>query len=223
MYKHQQTTSSKNKNKAPSQQLMLQAVRDTTGHLPMLQQLPITHTGRLRFVSTSAFNALIPFSNLVSLLATATSATTWAAIFRFVRLKFVEVWVPALQVNGSSGTPTQCSVSYVGTDAGSDGSAQVYADQSMGVSPAHVYAPVPQKALASRYQNGTDSGGAFFLSCPAGAIIDLGLILRNQYGQAPLTGACVGATVGAQYFRGLDNLPAASTQLPAQAFGFNTI
>lgn len=62
------------------------------------------------------------------------------------------------------------------------------------------------------------------ISCPTGSIIDLAVTFKCRNGAAvtAATNALVGATVGATYFRGLDGLATAGTQL-APPFGVGVI
>jgi len=209
--------STRNNNKQQSrlhEKRLLNAISDTTGHLPIMESVPVIHAGIFRFlVRTGQTEKAITFSNLAGMMSVATSATTLNGLFYFVKLKRVSLWTAAVTAaTGSPLTPTFASVTYSGTSDGSDGSGQIFSDVAMGVSPLHVHAPTPKSSLASRYQNASDTGVAFYLTCGSGTIIDVEVVLRNKMGSPGGSGICVAAAPGAIYLRGLDSQPIASTE-----------
>jgi hypothetical protein len=142
----------------------------------------------------------------------ATTAIAGVQLFQAVRIRKVEMWaIPA-----QGGLPTSVSVEFSGVTAGIVGDQLIHTDTSMGVQPAHVSAVPSARSLASDYQVAS-SATAFQLTVTnaASVVVDVHFTFRGQLGVAPgaVSQALVGATVGAQYLRGLDGLAIASTTL----------
>lgn len=174
----------------------------------------ITHRQRMRFTATTAqTNASNPitFRNLLDTINFATSAIAAYALFDQVRVNFVEMW--AAPVQGSA--PVQVGLEYSGAAAGLAGDGRVYSDSSMGIEPAHVRAAPSRQAQASLWQ-ATSAQAAFQLTCPVATVIDVDLSFRTVQSDNPALVQVVpaGATTGQLYYRGLDGLAIAGTQLP---------
>jgi len=131
-----------------------------------------------------------------------------------VRLKAVEVWgIAAL------GTPASVTVIFGDTNnVGQYGDQQIHTDTSMGVEPAHVLARPKAKTGTALFQDGASANIAFVLVCPSGSVIDLMLeFVSNPALVNTASAALVAATPGAWYYRGLDGLAKAATNLPSVA------
>jgi hypothetical protein len=135
----------------------------------------------------------------------ATSATVGYDLFEMVRIHRVTVWAQA-----ALGTPTTVAIKYNTTT----GDQTIHTDTSLGVKPAFVSARPSNKSLAAFFQL-SGAGAAFQITAPAGSIIDVQCSFKTT-SLAPVMAqnALVGATVGEFYYRGLDGLAAATTNLP---------
>jgi len=86
----------------------------------------------------------------------------------------------------------------------------------MGMQPAYVDIRPPKGSVQAMWiRNGNNP--FFNLVCPQGSVIDVTLSRRtdNQAVVTAVTAAPVGVTQGAIYYRGLDGLASAATQLPS--------
>jgi hypothetical protein len=164
----------------------------------------------MRFSAVAGASTAITFQNLLDTILVATSGTTAADLFQAVRVNSVELWSIAAQ-----GTPTTCSLVFDGAVVGAAGDQKVHTDTSMGVEPAHVRARPDPLTQAGQFQPSTNNT-AFFVECPAGAVIDVSMTLRQPVNGAAVSSqnVLVGATAGAVYFRGLDGLKAGTTNFP---------
>jgi len=204
----QPRTKNPNRQKRAAKLAMLRQGGDRMiSHPPMIPQLNIAHSTRMRFIAGSAATVNVTFQNLLDTFLVATSATAVADVFEAVRIKAVEIWaVPVI------GNATTVEVQFVSNVAGQYGKPQVFTDTSMGVQPAHVRA-VPARQSALALWQLSSSAVAFELLCPAGAVIDLELSFIGRFG-APTAAQNVGValTAGGFYVRGFDGLAAATTK-----------
>lgn len=162
---------------------------------------------RFRFTSVaSALRTQISFHDLTDLLLMPVTAVLGYKIFTVVKIKFVEVWDDDV-----AGGNASVAVSFSNTDANQVDDPQTFEDISLGIYPAHVLAKPKKDSLSSKW-HGDSGNNAFAISCSAGAIIDVGLSLRQLPGTAlAASNALVGATVGLICFRGLDGVAVATT------------
>jgi hypothetical protein len=183
--------------------------RSMISHPPQIGNYLITHNVRLRFLATSNFAGSITYQNLLDTVDIATSATALSNLFHIVKIRKIEVWSMA-QV----GTPVSCSVSFSNnSNAGQFGDSKFHTDTSMGIEPAHVVAIPLRNSLASLFQ-GASATEAFVLDAPAGSVIDVELTFKQRNAtQVSTQNVGVALTAGEIYFRGLDGLASASSDL----------
>jgi len=177
---------------------------------PIMPQ--ITHRQRMRFaVTTAQTRSTFTFQNLLDTINIAASAVTAFDLFDQVRVNFVEIWAAPVQGNA----PQQVALEYSGASVGAAGDGRLYSDSSMGVEPAHVRASPAKLSQAALWQ-ASSANVAFQLTAPIASIIDVDLSFRTVQSDAPVAvqNAPAGATAGQLYFRGLDGLAIAATQLP---------
>jgi hypothetical protein len=195
----------------PLRQKTLKTVRNRSmiSHPPQIDSYLIVHGVRLRFTATNNFNGTITFQNLLDCIDVATSATALSNLFHVVKIRKVEVWSIA-QV----GTPVSCSVSFSNnSNAGQFGDSKFHTDTSMGIEPAHVMA-VPQRNSPASLFQGASNTEAFILDAPAGSVIDVELTYKQKNAtQVSTQNVGVALTAGEVYFRGLDGLASASSDL----------
>jgi len=182
-------------------------------HPPAIKNYSIQHNCRLRFLCLTVFNGEISFQNLLDSIFVAATAIQGNNLFTGVKIRFVEVWSNPSPV---SVVPNTCSLSFNGAGTGYTGDNRLHEDISMGSQPAHIFCKPDRKSLAANFQV-SSANGAFLLTCPVGSVIDVGLTFsQNLQGLAVAEqNACVGATVGAVYMRGLDGVAVAATKLIA--------
>jgi hypothetical protein len=176
-------------------------------HPPQINGYEIIHSKTLRFTTAAAAALTISYQNLLDLVLFTTSATAPFDLFKMVKIRFVKVWaVPIL------GTAVSVEVMFDGVTAGSQGDRRVHTDTSMGIEPAFVTARPLAKTLAANFQLSSGSS-AFFIDCPAGAVVDVGLDFKSDtLGTAVAAqNVSAGATTGVVAFRGLDGLPQATS------------
>jgi len=183
-------------------------------HPPPIQP-QITHRQRMRFVATTAQTATgsspITYQNLLDTINIALTAATAVDLFDQVRVNFVEIWAAPAQGNA----PAQVALEYSGTTLGQAGDGRIHSDSSMGVEPAHVRAAPSRLSQSAQWQP-SSAHTAFQITCPVQSIIDVDLSFRTVQSDAPLATQNVpaGATVGQLYYRGLDGLAIAGTEMP---------
>jgi len=183
--------------------------RSMISHPPPIGDYLITHKVKLRFLATNAFNGTVTYQNLLDTICIATSATALSDLFHQVKIRKIEVWSIA-QV----GTPASCSVQFNnGNITGLFGDAKFHTDTSMGIEPAYVSAKPSPNSLPDLFQVSSGST-AFTIECTAGSVIDVSLILK-QRNAAQITAGNVGVglTAGTLYFRGLDGIAIATSDL----------
>lgn len=181
-------------------------------HPPPIQNLAVTHGVRVRFTALAAFAGNITFQNLLDTLVVATTTTTLADLFHAVKIRAIELWAEA-----AIGTPAFVSLIFDSGAAGFIGDHKEHTDTSMGVQPAHLFVRPSPRSLASDFQV-SSANQAFWLQCPAGAVIDLMLTYQQYMGVGVVAqNVAVAATVGAAYVRGLDGKTIALTNFPPTA------
>jgi len=166
----------------------------------------------MRFaVTTAQTRAAFTFQNLLDSINIVASAVTAFDLFDQVRVNFVEIWAAPVQGNA----PQQVALEYSGATVGVAGDGRLYSDSSMGIEPAHVRAAPSRLSQAGLWQ-ASSTGVAFQLTAPIASIIDVDLSFRTVQSDAPVAVQNVpaGATPGQLYYRGLDGLAIAATQLP---------
>lgn len=162
----------------------------------------------MRFTQGAAGTTSVSFSNLLDTMLMATTTTSGTDLFDLVKIKSVRVWAQS-----ALGTPASVAVQF----NTATGDRELYQDTSLGVRPAFIHAKPSAKSLASFFQQST-AGDAFTVTAPAGSILDIKLVFRTTDATPTTTGqALVSAMVGELYYRGLDGLPSASTNLPPPA------
>jgi len=143
----------------------------------------------------------------------ALTTVTATQLFDQVKVNAVELWH-----NPALGGSSQVAVQFAGATVGSSGDGKVWSDNSMGIEPAHVRASPNKMSQAAQWQS-FSGNTAFLLTGPVGTIIDVDLTLRTVATSAPVaTPAVVAATAGEVYYRGLDSVAIATSNLVPQAF-----
>lgn len=177
-------------------------------HPPPILNIALQKNGIMRFNCNSAVNQGITFQNILDTINVAATATTAFDLFNAVKVNYVEVWQSAV-----SSTSTN-SVSVAFAQDGTGGDERLHTDTAMGIEPAHVRAKPSKNATAS-FWNQSGNVQCFFLTCGAGAVVDVHATFRNSMtgGVVATQNAPVGATAGVLYYRGLDGLAFAATKL----------
>jgi hypothetical protein len=178
----------------------------------------IKHKQRLRFIVNAAqTNAPFTFDQVLNCIVFASTTTAGFRLFDQVKIRAVELWAvaqPGTSAIPSQG-PTTVQVVFSGNDQGAAGDARVWSDTSMGIEPAHVRAVPSKQSGASFWQLGGFT--AFSLTCPVGTVVDVDVSFRNDDSAPVATQALVAAVAGEVYYRGLDGVAIATTQLVPQA------
>jgi hypothetical protein len=189
----------------------------TLAHPPPIQ-FQLHHRQRLRFtVKTNPLSDVgIPWGALMDSMNFATAAATAYRLFDAVKINAVEVWCnPAV-----GAAPSTVAVQFAGATIGAIGDGRTISDTSMGIEPAHVRAKPARLSQAAQWQNG-DAGAdeSFYLTAPVGSVIDVDLSFRTIQPAGPIatTYPPAGATPGELYYRGLDGLASAATNIPTVA------
>jgi len=144
--------------------------------------------------------------NVLDSVLVATSATVGFNLFDIFRVRQVEVWGQA-----ALGTPSTITVLFATAVTGDQ---SIHTDTSLGVKPAYVKAVPSERSLASFFSE-TATTPLFIVSCPAGSVLDLSCDFKTTNAQATAAqNALVGATTGELYYRGLDGVAIATTNLP---------
>jgi hypothetical protein len=181
-------------------------------HPPMIRGVELQHKVTLRMIALQTIAQDIQYRNLLDIMLVAISTTAGVDLFETVRINRVRIWGPPNNLASAPGTPSSIRLEFSGTVAGATGDQQLYTDTSMGVEPAFIDARPSPKSLASNFQISA-AITAFSINCPLGTVVDLGLVLRSQFGNtnAACSSALVAATAGSQYLRGMDGLPIATS------------
>jgi len=185
----------------------------------------IKHTQRMRYVVTPTggaaglVNFQVTFANILDGIIVATSSTAATKLFDQVKIRAVEIWAAGIQptvVSGVTNTPAFVSLTYNGDQVGASGSGRVFSDTSVSIEPAHIRCAPERRAQASQWQANA-AGNAFVFTAPNGAIIDVEVSFRNDDSAPTASAAVVAAATGEIYYRGLDSVAVATTQLVPQA------
>lgn len=192
---------------------------------PNLNLYELSWSTVFRFEAQSNIVSLsVSNQNILDTYLVAITAIAGLEAFNVFRIRKVELWVPS---GATIGSTNQGSCRFIGsigtTQAGSD---RTHSTSSMGADvPGHVVCKPQSHEAAAFWNNYTGViNNMFVLNLPSGGVLDLHVTFRNVAG---ITGtacaqALVGAVSGTTYFRGLDGLNKATTQLP-QVTGVNTI
>lgn len=185
---------------------------EVISHPPQLNGIELRHSVTLRYRATAAATTTVTFQNLLDTLLVATTATAGTDLFQTVKIRRVRIW----GIGALGATSTAVTLEFSGVTTGLVGDQCIHTDVAMGVQPAYVDARPSPKALCSEYQL-SSAANAFVMTVPVGAVIDLDLSFRSQFGtvNAAAQNALVGATAGTQYIRGLDGLGGAGTNYSA--------
>jgi hypothetical protein len=179
-------------------------------HPPQIPSYGITRDVRLRFQAVAAASINITFQNLLDTILLCASATAGYDLFEAVRLNSVELWAIA-----ALGTPSTVALVFDSVVVGAAGDQKTHTDTSMGIEPAHVKARPDKLTQAGQFQ-ASSANIAFFMTVPAGTVIDVSMSMRQ-----PILGAAtaaqnalVGATIGAVAYRALDGKTPTLTNFP---------
>lgn len=174
---------------------------------------------KLRFQAVAAGTTTLKYNSFGDLHCVATGTTSAYALASSVRVRKIEMWGPM----SSTLVPVTVSLDWTGSSSpGSFGPSNKVSDTSMGSSePAHVVSRPPPGSQIAQWFDGSSGSQFCVLSYPAGTIIDLDYeyVVRDDGTAQPVITAVVGATVGANYIRALDNQ--SGTNLPP--IGYPTI
>lgn len=186
------------------------ANNNTFTHPPQIQP-QVSHNQRFRFTCTSLANKLaITWLNILDLMLVSATATVGYDLFDQARLNFIEVW--ANNVIGSA--PASLTVQFPTLVLGQIGDGKVHSDTSVGILPAHIKCAPSKNSQASQWQV-SSANTAFLLSCPVGTVIDVDISFKtNSNTPVASANALVGGSAGEVYYRALDGLAVAGTQLP---------
>lgn len=187
-----------------------QTIRRNRGNgsaFPQQLQASIQVDKTIRFKASSVLSdAVISVTDLLDLLAVATTATAAFGLARSVKIRALEMWSPP----DSAGAAVVASIedSTAGTSSVS-GSSRRVEDVTMGQNrPAHVmYRPAAGSAQALWHVLDSDLSELLKLSGPVGSTIDFHVSFILQDGEAPdaVTAAVAGATAGKLYIRSLNS------------------
>jgi len=178
-------------------------------HPPAIDNPQLTHGVTLRYVSNVDLqDQLITYQALINTMTLAQTATLGSSLFKAVKIRKVKVWSSGI-TNQSLNTVV---VEFRGQGTDISGDRKMHTDISMGVQPAHLNVR-PQKESYNDFFQISSNQTAFALTCPANSVIDVDLTFRSEFGALNNSIVLVGATPGVLYFRGLDDLPVASSKL----------
>lgn len=191
--------------------------RVALNHPPAFVPTFIVHK-KLRFQADQEYTQASPlvlsiksFGDLWCSAATATSAYQLAS---HVRLKKIEMWGPM----ASDLVPVTVQVDWTGSSSlGGFGKSNRVSDTSMGsTEPAHLASAPPPMAQISQWTQCSSTNEVCRLVFPDNAVIDvtLDLVIRDDASTQTVTGAVVGAAVGANYVRSLDSVSGTNNVRP---------
>jgi hypothetical protein len=186
----------------------------------MLENNP-AWSGRVRYLCVNGSSGIgssgtaITASNLLNAYLTALTTTVAGQLFNAFRLRAVEVWCPT-NVTSGTGSPSTVAVQYNSGTGIIGASGQNFSDTSVGVEPAHVYAPTKRGSVAGDWQAGTGTP-MFTITCPIGSIVDIHIDYKNVLGAVggTLSIASGFALPSACYFGSLDGIAKASSNFPS--------
>jgi hypothetical protein len=170
----------------------------------------------LRFQSNAAAVTAITFANLLDLWNVATSAVTASRLCDRVRVRRVRIWAPP----AATLVPVTCYLDWSGSSSGFVGPSSRFTDTSVGATRVAVIDCRPPRTSAASMWQIANASVAFTLSVPLNAVIDveLEMTVDDTAAGTAVSNAPAGATVGANYIRGLDGLAAAATVYPPLAY-----
>lgn len=165
---------------------------------------------RLRYVAAATGIYSILNRNILDLIYVGTSSSAGYCLYDQFRIRAVE-----LRYCGTTATPVFASVQFNGTTGGTQGDYKQHSGTSIGLNPLVVVAKPSKSSTASTWQ-GYSSSVLMSLDVPSACLIDVILDLRmdDQQAAQSVNYAVVGATVGQVYFRGLDGVASANSNLP---------
>jgi hypothetical protein len=203
--------SAQNKKNTQRPRNNLGATRATRSHPPQVDKYMITHNTVMRFTALTAVNQNFTFQNLLDTIGVSTTATQGYQLFDLVRIRRIRVWGMASGTNGTN--PSSASIKFWGNTPGSIGDDQIHSDTSLGIQPCFIDCKPSRMTTAAQWQP-TSTSIAFYIIAPLGSIIDLHLSFRDTPGQATASqNATVAGTVGSIFYRGLDGLAIATSQI----------
>jgi hypothetical protein len=176
-------------------------------HPPAINDFQVRHSTILRYVATAQNSATITAQNLLDTINVATTAVAPYNLFRYVKIRKIEVWsLPAL------GAANTVSVTFTGNGSNVVGDERTHTDTSMGLEPAHIQVRPSKKSLISNYMVSA-AVTVFNITVPPGAVIDLHLSFQGSTlaNSNAAQNASVGAPVGSTFWRGFDGLAFATT------------
>jgi len=161
---------------------------------------------KVRFQASAAGSAdVVQIASIGDLWCVATTATSASQLAEFIRIKKIEMWGPM----ASDLVPVTVTCDWTGAaTAGLFGKSNRVSDTSVGsTEPAHILSRPPQGSQIAEWLNAANSNTAFQLTFPSGTVVDFTyeLVVRDSGSTQAVGTAVVGATVGANYLRALDN------------------
>jgi len=212
LLKMKKSNNLKRRGPMPKRQPQIKSI-ERMEHPPQINAYQNVHGQTLRFTVTAAVvNTGVTNDDILDACLVADTAVHGFQLFDAFKIKRIEIWGQA-----ALGTPSTVECQFVENT----GDVGVHTDTSLGVKPAYLSCRPSLRSLAS-FWNITGGNNIFVFTAPAGSIIDLHLAFRTSTA-APtaLQNALVGANPGEFYFRGLDGLAIATTNLPPPV-GVNT-
>ena len=173
-----------------------------------------------RFQANAAVTQIpITMTNLLDMLAVATTATTATRLCASMRLRKVSLWGPPASTLVPVTVALEFNTGAAATGLGSPSTLR--SDTSVGATePAHVVGRPPANGLAGMWFAGGGTTQLMLITGPINTIVDVEVQYVLQNGEAPvaLAAAPVGATAGEVFVRALDGVAAATTQLPPLSY-----
>lgn len=177
----------------------------------MIQNYELMLSRRLRFQVANAIDNVYTYQNILDTIGMASNAATLQNLFNAVRVRKLEVWA-----SDALGLTTSIMLGFNNNaNAGLGGDFDYVQDNMLGVQNAYIkHCPKPN-AQAGQFQR-SSAQTCFYIKAPVGSIIDLSVTMKNLPGifAAQAQNAAVGLTTGVVYYRGLDGLAAAGTNVP---------
>lgn len=178
-------------------------------HPPAIDNCQLTHGVTLRYLTTEDLqDQSITYQALLNTMVQAATATLGSSLFKAVKIRRVKVWSSGV----TSGSVNTIAVEFRGQGTDISGDRKLHSDTSMGIQPAHLNVR-PQKESYNDFFQISSNQTAFVLTCPVNSVIDVDLTFRSEFGAVNNSVVLVAAVPSVLYFRGLDDLPVASTKL----------
>lgn len=192
---------------------------------PPIGSYDLSWSPTLRFEALADIVSLtITQQNILDTFLVAVSAVQGYDLFNIAKIRKVRMWCPS---GNTSNLTAQSSLRFIGT-TGAGG--QGYSDDTLHVSSS--MGGMQPGVLSARPKPNSNAGmfftnsntGIMQISCPLGTVIDMHMTMKSRNGAATTVAqnALVGAVIGVTYFRGLDGLATATTNL-APTFGAGVI